>query len=310
MTEPIPRATGRRLVHASARRAISAPTRLTSIARGWAHCRVDSTRRLRSLNSVARAGAVGVMVAAIASGLTFFVLGLALSHSSPRGATSGHDEAPRTILTANSDFLITSAVSSSPSCDNVAFFLPGAQDYICYTVHNPYTESFTVSSISISKTTAPANCPVSNLDLTGTTYSGTPALVVAAHSTGVVAEPISMVASATNQDTCLGAVFQFTNAGTARVTTPPSSSTTTTTTTSVTTTTTPGTSTTAPVTSTTIPVTTTTQVPSTGPLAFTGSDIAGMGASGALAVAVGGLLLLSSRRRRRASVHDGGGSPE
>jgi LPXTG-motif cell wall-anchored protein len=200
-------------------------------------------------------------------------------------------------LTANTDFLITSAVSSSSACTDVTLFLPGAQDYICYSVHNPYTEPFTVETISIAKTTAPTSCPVSNLDLSATSYAGTPALAVAAHGTGVVAEPISMVASPTTQDACLGAVFHFTNAGTARVTTP-----------TTTTTTAPSTTTTAPVTTTaptTIPVTTTTQAAA--PLALTGADIAGMTLVGALAVLVGGLLLLAGRRRRQATDSPGGG---
>jgi hypothetical protein len=209
------------------------------------------------------------------------------------------------LLTANADFPITSAVSSTSACSDTAVFLPGAQDFICYTVHNPYTEPFTVKTISIAQTTAPTNCPVSNLDLSHTAYTGTPTLRVDAHATGVVAEPISMVANTTNQDSCFGAVFQFTNAGTALVTTTTPPTTTTTTTAPTTTTTIAPTSTTVAPTTTTVPATTTTTVPA--PLAFTGADIAGMVLIGLIAVIVGGLLLFSSRKRRRPSdVPDGG----
>ncbi len=251
--------------------------------------------RFGRTRSVVRASTVAVTTAGLAFGAGALLIALAFGSSTPGAGSADRNVAPDTTLTADADFLITSTVSSSAACDNVALFLPGAQDYICYTVHNPYTQPFTVESISISKTTAPTDCPVSNLDLSDTTYSGTPALTVAAHGTGVVAEPISMVASTTNQDACLGTTFQFSNVGTARVTTPTTPSTSTTTTTApVTTTTGPAT----PTTTTTAPVTTTTEAPSS-PLASTGADIAGASGAGMLAIGVGALLVLAGKRRRR-----------
>ncbi len=253
--------------------------------------------RFGRTRSVVRATTLAVTTAGLAFGAGALLIALAFGSSTPGAGSADRNVAPDTTLTADADFFITSTVSSSTACDNVALFLPGAQDYICYTVHNPYTQPFTVESISISKTTAPTDCPVSNLDLSDTTYSGTPALTVAAHGTGVVAEPISMVASTTNQDACLGTTFQFSNVGTARVTTPTTPSTSTTTTTApVTTTTGPAT----PTTTTTAPVTTTTEAPSS-PLASTGADIAGASGAGMLAIGVGALLVLAGKRRRRKS---------
>ena len=256
---------------------------------------------------MAQAVVTTTVVVAIAFGAASLAAVLVGGHApfggfSRTSETAGRRLAPKMILSADTDFQIDSSVSSTASCDNVALFLPGAQEYLCYTVQNPYTEPFTVTSMRIGETTAPATCPVSNLDLNTTAYSGTPALVVGPHGTGTMAEPISMVAGATDQDACLGTVFHFVNVGTALVTTP---------TTAPAATTTPAT----PATRASPPAPATPPAPttppgtsgSTGSLAFTGADIADLGLAGVLAMAVGALLVAASRRRRRKAPRSGDG---
>jgi len=269
---------------------------LASIGRTAFRTSVGAAKRL-GVKPVVRAGIVAVLAAALSFGVTFVVYGLVAGHTNSGGALSssaGSNRrlAPKMVLSANTDFLVTSAISSSASCTNVTLFFPGDHIYLCYTVHNPYTQPFTVTSLKISKTTAPATCPASNLDLSGTSYSGTPALVVAAHGTETMAEPISMLTTATNQDVCLGTVFNFTNAGQARLTTS-----------AVTPTTTP-----APT-----PTSTPTPTPPapTTPLAVTGADIAGTVSVGVLFIVFGGLLVLAAMRRRRraAEALDEGSAP-
>ncbi|HUA94113.1 MAG TPA: hypothetical protein VMB82_01150 [Acidimicrobiales bacterium] len=240
-----------------------------------------------------------------AGGVTFVVSVLVFSallgHSILGGARipphHGRIQRPQMTLAANVNFSITSAVASTPSCTGAALLLPGAPDFLCYTVHNPFTQSITVTSMSVSSTTSSAaSCPISNLDMASTAYSGTPALVVAAHGAATVGEPISMVTSNTNQDACLGTTFTFANVGKARFTTTPPTSTTTTTTTTATTST-AGSSTPSPPAGSSTPTS-----PSVSTLAFTGADIASMIAAGVLAIAVGLLIMAAARRRRRREV--------
>jgi len=237
--------------------------------------------------------------------VSVLVFSALLGHSILGGARisphHGHIQHPQMMLTANVNFSITSSVANTPSCTGTTLLLPGAPDYLCYTVHNPFTQSISVTSMSVSSTSSSvASCPTTNLDMSSTAYSGMPALVVAAHGAATVGEPISMVTTKTNQDVCLGTTFTFANVGKAHFTsTPPTSTTTTTTPTTGSTTPTPatGSSTPTPSAGSSNPTS-----PSISTLAFTGADIASMSLAGVLAIAVGLLILAAAGRRRRREV--------
>lgn len=255
------------------------------------HRLTPPARPTRRTGGRALIAAVGTFLASMV--VFSLVLGHPIVDSTP---LHHHEGGPQMTLTANVNFSITSSVAGSPSCTSVALLLPGAPDYLCYTVHNPFTQSITVTSMSVSSTTSSVSgCPISNLDMSGTSYSGTPALVVAAHGAATVGEPISMVTSATNQDSCLGTVFNFANVGKAHFTTSSTTSSTTTT---------PTTSTTPPAGSSNSAST----APSASTLAFTGADIASMFSAGVLAVAVGLLMMAAARRRRRRELDEPGGT--
>lgn len=211
-------------------------------------------RRLERLRRVLASCLVALVAATVAFGVTPLLLG--------PGSVSAPNPAPPAVLLANVNFTITSTVSATTACTSTVLLYSGVQDYLCYDVHNPYEQSMTVTAIRAVTTSSPIGCPVSNLDLRLTTYTGTPPLVVGADGTGVVAEPISLTNNRTNQDACEGVTFHFAYTGTARVTTPPV----------------------------TPPAT----------LPFTGADIAGMASAGTLALLLGALLILLARRRRRA----------
>ena len=53
----------------------------------------------------------------------------------------------------NTDFTITSTISSSPTSQSAALLYPGVQRYIWYTVTNSLTVPITVTSLSISAVT-------------------------------------------------------------------------------------------------------------------------------------------------------------
>src|SRR5579885_1335625 len=154
-----------------------------------------------------RAGKVGRAIGPplVAAALTFSLTGFAF----------GPSASPGYVLTANVNFTVTAAVSSSSTSFVPAGLYPGAHYFLWYTVNNPYTGAFTVTSLSINSSTAPAGCPISNLDLTGTTFTG--ALLVPALSSNTVAVPISMDSAAGNG--CQGATFSFTYTGSATSTT-------------------------------------------------------------------------------------------
>ena len=70
--------------------------------------------------------------------------------------------------------------------------------------------------MSIASLTPPAGCATSNLDYSGTTFSGS--LVVPASGTNAVSVPISLVDTDTNQDSCENTSFDFVYTGTASYT--------------------------------------------------------------------------------------------
>ena len=149
-----------------------------------------------------RLNGVGKVSAAALVSATFIYAAASASTSSPR------------IATPISGFTITNTISSSATSQIPALLYPGAQRYLWYTAHNPYKVSITVQSMSIKSVSAPANCALSNLDYSATTFTGS--LVVPALGVNSVAVPISLIETHTNQNSCQGAVFNFTFAGSSR----------------------------------------------------------------------------------------------
>lgn len=121
-----------------------------------------------------------------------------------------------TRVIPGTSFTITSVISSSATNLIPALMYPGAQRYLWYTAHNTQRVPITVTSLGIRSVTAPSGCSVTNLDYSGTTFSGS--LIVPAMGTNAVAVPISLVETHTNQDTCENKVFNFTYSGSAKYT--------------------------------------------------------------------------------------------
>jgi hypothetical protein len=126
-------------------------------------------------------------------------------------------------LTSGTGFTITSTISSSPTSQIAALLYPGTPRYLWYTAHNPLTVPITVTSMKIATVRPPAGCPISNLNYSQTTFSGTPTLVVPARvgatdGTNTVSVPISLYDTDTNQDACENTTFNFVYTGTANYT--------------------------------------------------------------------------------------------
>jgi hypothetical protein len=126
---------------------------------------------------------------------------------------------PDLLLTAGTNFTVTSSISSSPSTEVPALLFPGAVRYLSYTVHNPLTVPITVDSLSTSldpEFQIPPICPAANLDLSGTGFTGS--LTVPAGGVAQVSRPITLLNTNTNQDGCKSVTFHFVHAGTATYT--------------------------------------------------------------------------------------------
>ncbi len=129
---------------------------------------------------------------------------------------TGPAKTPKFMLTSGTGFDITSTISSSSTSQIAALLYPGAQRYLWYTAYNPMKVAITVTSMSIAEVIAPTGCPISNLDYSGTTFSGS--LVVPASGTNSVSVPISLIDTGTNQDSCENTTFNFTYEGSATYT--------------------------------------------------------------------------------------------
>lgn len=129
---------------------------------------------------------------------------------------TGSTKTPKFVLTSGTGFVITSTISSSPTNQTAALLYPGTQRYLWYTAHNPLQVPIKVTSMSIAAVMPPADCAISNLDYSGTTFSGS--LVVPPLGTNAVSVPISLLDTNTNQDSCENTTFNFVYAGTATYT--------------------------------------------------------------------------------------------
>ncbi len=164
-------------------------------------------QRFARTKAIAQSSAIALFTAALVFSAVNFVV--------------NKTQSPNLSLTANSNFAITSSVSSSSSSQIPAVLDPGATRYLWYTVHNALGLPVTVSSLGIASVAAPAGCPASNLDVSHASYSGSlvvPAKVGATPGANSVAVPIMLVAAAGNQDGCKNATFTFTFTGSAQYT--------------------------------------------------------------------------------------------
>lgn len=133
-------------------------------------------------------------------------------------AVSGHKTSEDRRPSHETDFVITSTVSSSSSAQVPALLYPGVPRYLWYTVQNESGVPLTVTELRIASVLPPFNCPASNLDLSHTEFVGR--LFVAPWGTGSVSVPIVMIDTSTNQDACQGTVFRFFYQGQATVLVP------------------------------------------------------------------------------------------
>ena len=119
---------------------------------------------------------------------------------------------PGARLTSATNFGISGTVS------NLA---PGVASTLTLTASNPYTVAITLSSVSVSVPTVPASCPLSNLSLNGSAFSGSPPTVtlsglsqgIPAHGSTTLSVPILLARNAPNG--CQVVTFPFSYSGTA-----------------------------------------------------------------------------------------------
>jgi hypothetical protein len=114
------------------------------------------------------------------------------------------------------NFTISGTVTAFPACKDRAVLAPGIDRCLVYSIHNPRSETITVTSISISEVGGTPTCPADQLDTTRSAFTG--ALTVPPGATIVApGRPIAMLETAANQDGCRGATFTFSFTGTARI---------------------------------------------------------------------------------------------
>jgi hypothetical protein len=120
------------------------------------------------------------------------------------------------VNVAGGTFVITGTVASFPACDREVPLVPGIERCLVYEVHNLLDTPITVTAVSIGSVDAPDACPASNLDLARTVFTGA-VLVPAVGTASTPGRPIALRDTATNQDACKGATFEFTFTGAATV---------------------------------------------------------------------------------------------
>jgi hypothetical protein len=131
---------------------------------------------------------------------------------------------PHVVLTAGEDFTIAGQLSSTPSpAVTPARFFPGTQRFLVLTVTNPQQVAIVVDALGVSvapdstSTPRPADCPVSDLDLSQASFTGS--LSVAPDGgTASAWLPVALKDTGTNQDGCEGATFFFDYTGSAQYT--------------------------------------------------------------------------------------------
>lgn len=123
--------------------------------------------------------------------------------------------APGARLTSATNFGISGSVN------NLA---PGVTSTLSLTASNPYSVAITLTSVSVAVPTVPASCPISNLTLNASAFTGSPPTVtlsglsqsIAAHGSTTVSLPMLLARTAPNG--CQVVTFPFSYSGTASYT--------------------------------------------------------------------------------------------
>jgi hypothetical protein len=127
----------------------------------------------------------------------------------------GHPLMPGAVLTAATDFGLSGTVSG---------LAPGAPSTLVVTATNPYSVPITLTSLTVSVPTAPANCPASDLTLASTAFTGSPATVTVTGlsqtvpANGSASVPLAILLARNAANGCQNVTFPFSYTGTASYT--------------------------------------------------------------------------------------------
>ena len=127
----------------------------------------------------------------------------------------GSTPVPGVVLTSATSFGLSGAVG------NLA---PGGSSTLVVTASNPYSVPITLTSVTVSVPTVPATCPMSNLTLAGSAFSGSPpAVTIAGLSRAVPANgsanvPLAILLAWSAANGCQTVTFPFSYSGTATFT--------------------------------------------------------------------------------------------
>jgi Bacterial Ig-like domain (group 3) len=172
-----------------------------------------SPEPFRRTISVVASGAIALVVAALAMGLSTLVIG-SRSASSQRVAIG--------LVSNPSSFTITSAIYPSPSCSGTpgALFFPGTPRCAVFTIQNLLNVPITVLSITTTLDSAfpapPAQCAPPTY-FTLPTFSGS-FTVGAGATTNLPGVPVGLKESGTIQNACEGFAYHFKYTGSAQYT--------------------------------------------------------------------------------------------
>jgi len=170
------------------------------------------SERFKRTKSVMASGAIALVIAALAFGISSSVLG-------PKSAIAQH--LGFDLTSGSSSFTITSSIYPSPACSgSTALLYPGTPRCMVFSVHNNLSVPISVGSITsaLETTDYPAPPPAcTGTNLTLPTYSGSFAVPANgdATSSGV---PVELNDNGSNQDICETYTYHFTYTGSANYT--------------------------------------------------------------------------------------------
>jgi hypothetical protein len=163
------------------------------------------SERFKRTKSVVASGAIALVVAALAFGVSSSVLGT-------RSAIAQH--LGFDLTSGSSSFTITSNVYASPACSgSTALLVPGPARCMVFTVKNDLSVPISVQNISTTVTSAPTDCPASNFSLPN--FNG-PLTVPGGGTANTPGLPISLIDTNSNQDACQGLTVNFAYSGSAQ----------------------------------------------------------------------------------------------
>jgi hypothetical protein len=131
-------------------------------------------------------------------------------------APGGRALTPGAVLTSATGFAISGTVG------NLA---PGVSSTLNVTATNPYTVPITLTSLTVSVPSAPANCPVSNLTLNNAAFAGSPPVVTVTGLSqqvpangGSATIPLTILLARNAPNACQNVTFPFNYTGAASYT--------------------------------------------------------------------------------------------